>query len=567
MNRLIARVIQPRFDYPNQPDHQLARRLLAANLAWFILLIGVGLSLTTYLALTDEPLFASMALIPLAAIVAVIVHILLQRGRLAQARITFVLNVLFSVSITVLPIYQLDTPLIMLLTLPLTAAGVLLRRSGLAMIGLLLIGLLVLTGLTQQLLDLDAEPIGGIAIGVSATLHIAIATIATSMLMLWLFGQNLEEATQQAQQRSELLQLVLDFSQQLVALPAVGEELNEAVEQLRDAVGLYHAQIYLADPNSGLAVLRASTGFIGRRLLEEDSLLMPPENSPVNDALRRADPILITETDAEDQRIGFLPATRSELLLPLRVGDLFPLGVLDLHATTRDTFSPDVLSALRAVSNHLAAALYSTQQRDDLRASYDERDRLGTQIEGAQRELARLNRQLVSESWGDYLDTRRDQIAGFDWQAGTVRPATADFPTLNATLNDGQSRRHLESNVQVLSVPIRLRGETLGAVEFRRQADSPWSESALELAQAVAERLALSLENARLFEQAQTTAQREQVVNQITSALQMNNDLENLLTVAATQFQDALGAVYTRVQLGLQTTGEANTATTSEPAQ
>jgi hypothetical protein len=56
-----------------------------------------------------------------------------------------------------------------------------------------------------------------------------------------------------------------------------------------------------------------------------------------------------------------------------------------------------------------------------------------------------------------------------------------------------------------------------------------------------------------LFEQAQNTAQREQVVSRITSQLQTTSDLQSLLTLAAEQFQEALGATQTRVRLGLPT--------------
>ncbi|RPI97988.1 MAG: GAF domain-containing protein [Chloroflexi bacterium] len=118
------------------------------------------------------------------------------------------------------------------------------------------------------------------------------------------------------------------------------------------------------------------------------------------------------------------------------------------------------------------------------------------------------------------------------------------------TMEDGQSRLEQHGETSVLCVPIQLRGQTLGAVEFRRPGATGWSSAALELAQVVAERLALSLENARLFEQAQTTAQREQLVSQITSQLQTATDLQSLLTLAAARFQDALGATQTNVRLG-----------------
>jgi GAF domain-containing protein len=120
---------------------------------------------------------------------------------------------------------------------------------------------------------------------------------------------------------------------------------------------------------------------------------------------------------------------------------------------------------------------------------------------------------------------------------------------LSMTLEDGQPRLEQRDGQDILCVPIRLRGQLLGAVEFQRPSEVGWSPSALELAQAVSERLALSLENARLFEQAQMTAHREQLVSQITAQMQTATDLQSLLTVAAAQFQNALGATVASIRL------------------
>ena len=133
---------------------------------------------------------------------------------------------------------------------------------------------------------------------------------------------------------------------------------------------------------------------------------------------------------------------------------------------------------------------------------------------------------------------------------GLLYPLKSESEALALTVDDGQPRLEQRDDASILCVPIRLRNQTLGAVEFRRSGSTGWTSAALELAQVVAERLALSLENARLFEQAQTTAQREQLVGQITSQLQTTTDLQSLLTLAAARFQDALGASHTRVRLG-----------------
>jgi len=71
------------------------------------------------------------------------------------------------------------------------------------------------------------------------------------------------------------------------------------------------------------------------------------------------------------------------------------------------------------------------------------------------------------------------------------------------------------------------------------------------LAQVISERLALALDNLRLFEQAQVIARREQLASQIGANLQAKTDIDSLVTVAAEAFQEALGASRTNVRLGV----------------
>jgi GAF domain-containing protein len=62
------------------------------------------------------------------------------------------------------------------------------------------------------------------------------------------------------------------------------------------------------------------------------------------------------------------------------------------------------------------------------------------------------------------------------------------------------------------------------------------------LLQAVTERMAFSLENARLFEQAQLAAERELQINRITAQLQGLTTIEDVLTTAVEALGDVLDA-------------------------
>ncbi|NDJ77421.1 MAG: GAF domain-containing protein [Chloroflexi bacterium] len=546
MINVIIRTVRIQHPYDDPGERQQAQRLLAINLVW---LVAIGLSFLVYSAY-DFAVSTATLFFPLSLFIAGLSHWLLQHGQLHQARFLFVLNILAATFLSIFPDYRIDTPFLMVLVLPLVAAGLLLRRRGLLLVTVFLMATVTVGGYLQYATDMEPTSIGSTDRSIQVTILLFDTLITLTAAMLWFFTANMEETLRTRSYLSNLIDVTARTSQTLVGLPTSGEELNHFVEELQEALDLYHIQIFLSDPTSGLPVLQASTGYMGRRLLEEHSLLTPEEDSPINDALRRKDPLVIGERAPEKQRSGFLPATRSQLLLPLRVGELLPFGVLDLHSSKPDDFTPQMLNALVPISHQLAVALYSSQQTTEVRSSYQERDQLIEQIDATQRELARINRQLIGVTWGTYLEDRQHMVPGFEWQQGQVAPSEARSETIDQILADGQARLEQRDGEHVLCVPIRLRGQTLGALEFKRSGQASWSAAALELAQAVAERLALSLENARLFEQAQTTARREQLVSQVTTRLQTTNDLTTLLTLAAEQFQGALGATHTQVRLG-----------------
>ena len=69
----------------------------------------------------------------------------------------------------------------------------------------------------------------------------------------------------------------------------------------------------------------------------------------------------------------------------------------------------------------------------------------------------------------------------------------------------------------------------------------------MDLVNAVAERVALSAENARLFEETTRRAERERLVSDITVKIRSTNDPDTMVQTALDELKNALGA--TKVQL------------------
>ena len=422
MRTFFTQLTTLRTPYSDPSEQQQANRLLLINLIWITATILAAPLMLWWLAGLPD-INTGLLLVPLTVFSAFVIHGFIQRGHLRWARRLFVANLMLVALLSTFPEYRLDSPFIILFTLPLTTGGVLLRRSRLLVIALALVVAVSIGGLAQIETGMEPTTLGSATQSIGASIALVFVVIGLNTAILWVFINSTEESIEERHRLARSLADMLQVSHTLSDLSAVGDELNRVVEQLRDGWRLYHVQIFLADPNSGAPILQASTGFIGRRLLDEDSLLRPEESSPISNTLRRRDPLLIRETDPAPQRAGFLPATRSEFLLPLRVGNLMPFGVLDLHSADPDAFLPEERHMLITISHHLAAAIHNIRQANDLRTEFAERDRLIAQYEAGQREIARLNRQLVGSTWGEYLQERQGIAPQLGWRDGAIVPA------------------------------------------------------------------------------------------------------------------------------------------------
>jgi GAF domain-containing protein len=96
-----------------------------------------------------------------------------------------------------------------------------------------------------------------------------------------------------------------------------------------------------------------------------------------------------------------------------------------------------------------------------------------------------------------------------------------------------------------------LRGETIGTLVVQSPSSSQVSQDQLDLIKAVAERVAISAENARLFDETTRRAERERTVSNITSKIRSVNDPQAMIQTAIEELRNVLGA--SRVEVIPQT--------------
>ncbi|GAB4475915.1 MAG: hypothetical protein Kow00124_17510 [Anaerolineae bacterium] len=253
--------------------------------------------------------------------------------------------------------------------------------------------------------------------------------------------------------------------------------LNLTVDLLRDRLGYYHAQVFLIDDLRQYAVLRSSTGDVGRQLLERGHKLPVGSSSVIGQVTARGEPVLASDTRHAIYWVPnpLLPDTRAELAVPLRVGDQI-IGALDIQATEPDAFDEPTIATLQTVADQLSVAIRNAQL-------FQEKENLLS----ASLELTQM---LTRENWESYVAERlrQSQVLGFEYDLSGVRPVRDPDDV---------------GNGRGLALPIELRGQVIGDLIADLPEGAELTDEQQQVIARVLERVALALENARLFEQTQ----------------------------------------------------------------
>ena len=134
--------------------------------------------------------------------------------------------------------------------------------------------------------------------------------------------------------------------------------MADVVNLIRDRADYYHASIFLLDATGQYAVVRESTGEVGKILKERPHKLAVGSNSIVGQATQRRESFLARNVGEEFSFFNnpLLPETKSEVALPLLYqGEL--LGALDVQSRRLDAFTTADLTVLQLMADQVAAAI------------------------------------------------------------------------------------------------------------------------------------------------------------------------------------------------------------------
>ncbi|MBI1279050.1 MAG: GAF domain-containing protein [Anaerolineaceae bacterium] len=355
------------------------------------------------------------------------------------------------------------------------------------------------------------------------------------------------KAAEVAASSANLLQAAAATSEIIGKLLKLDELLSQAIELIRERFAFYHVQIFLLDEAGENAQLAASTGSVGQMLFERHHSLPVGSRSVIGRVTSSGQPVTANDTDPFYHRNELLPNTRSELALPILDGDKI-IGALDVQSRRYEVFTTEVIQALQVVANQLGITIRNARLFEEQEKTTNDARRLFLESETNLREIQRLNQQLTRSGWQDYLQTGKP-VSGVTLNGTAITPAAEWTDSLRAATRARQAVTTEREGQKIISVPMVLDNEVIGAIEVEATGTTQESDIT-EMVNAVAQRLALSLDKARLFEESQEATAREQRINEIVTRYQSVNNIDELLRITLLELSQSLGATHSSIRLG-----------------
>jgi GAF domain-containing protein len=374
------------------------------------------------------------------------------------------------------------------------------------------------------------------------------------------------------------VQIASEIAREISSALNLDELLLKSVNLILDRFNFYHASIFLIEPGENTAVIREATGEAGAQMKRIGHKLTVGSKSIVGYVSGQGEPLVVNDTtkDATHLPNPMLPDTRAEAAIPLKVGDRI-LGVLDVQSTTPYSFSPSDISTFQTLADQLAIAVNNTELFAEIQEHLSQHRLLhhittsaasGTTLEealtsavkglqvtlGGDRVSILLSdeerKNLVVKAWVGYSEDTTDLtipigsgITG--WVAAHRKPLRVNDIT--------QDTRYIQvsANTQSeLAIPLIFRNDILGVLNVESEQIGAYNENDEEMLGTLAGSLAAIIANARLVDQIRKQAERERLLNEISSKIRRSTDMQAILSTTIQEIHRVTGARRTQISIG-----------------
>lgn len=330
----------------------------------------------------------------------------------------------------------------------------------------------------------------------------------------------LAESTNQIQKRASQLETIAKTARSAASANNLNELLTTFTRDISERFGFYHVGIFLIENNREYAVLSAANSEGGAKMLAREHRLKVGAQGMVGYVAARGTPRIALNVGEEAVFFNNpdLPETQSEMSLPLRFGGEI-IGVLDIQSKTQNAFSEQDVEIFSILADQVSVAIQNARS-----------------LEKAQRALLEVElatSQLTGQAWKQHAEMLALQGYRYD--------GVKSEPLRTGTKGD---------TPETLTIPVRLRGQLIGRLKLKASdTNRQWSADERAIIDSTAERMAIALEGARLLDEAQKRATREQRISEISSKLGSTFQLDSILRDTVEELGQALNGSIVSFQL------------------
>ena len=356
--------------------------------------------------------------------------------------------------------------------------------------------------------------------------------LVTARRLLEKRADELGRANAELQKRTLQLQTVAQISGAATYSVTEPETLTQQIVQLiKERFNLSYVGLFFTDETNQWATLQACAG-------SKEHITSMPLGSKIEVDLTSPVGWCILNTQpriALDTRLGLptMPDTCSELALPLRSRGRV-IGALTLQSDTYAAFSQGDIPVLQTMAEQIAVAIDNAHLYAEAQASLQE-------VEEIQRRYVRQQwaKFLTSSTVPFYEQTQPDTPPLDEEQLTELEQALQQQEVIISAADPA----HDGQRPSTLVIPIRLRGEPIGAVGLQETAPRrQWTDAEIALIETIADQMALAIENARLLEETQRRAERERLTAEIVARVRASAHVDTILRTAVREMGRALRA-------------------------
>ncbi len=328
----------------------------------------------------------------------------------------------------------------------------------------------------------------------------------------------LELANIRNQRRAAQLQAIADTTKAIANTRSLEALLPRIVNVVSERFNFYHVGIFLTDEANQFAILSAANSEGGKRMLTRGHRLEVGTQGIVGYVTASGKPRIALDTGADAVFFNNpdLPDTHSEMAIPLLINNRV-IGALDIQSRQSNAFSQEDVEVLSTLADQISIAIETARLLETSQKAFAEVDT--------------IYRQYLQREWSRLSAT--EDVIGFQYTVTGAQPLKSRLQArgIDQSLTSGQVTVEAGENA-TLTVPIKVRGETIGILNIRVPNKNIWKQDEVAIAQAIADRVAVSAENARLFQESQLRAEKERTIGRISEKLSTSVNLENIFRTA-----------------------------------